>query len=1310
MLSSDITTTANVTLDLNGHSIDLNEKAFNIASSSFSITDTNSETAGSITNGTVSVSGRLTIPEGAGMKIDELSVAEGASASLSGGKFGKISVASESRSVRDLLAEGMHYWYPSGSSEHIRKDNGTSISGWNDDVITVHACKHRWWGDTCNICGTPCLHEELTRNEKTGLYECRNCEQEMIAKLNDTYHADLLDTMYAAEKMAGEPVILMLADAFIPGVSSLSIAPDGNYSIDTNGKTISSCPTFVTSGLRRLFGGGTITSETVSVNGNLTIEDVKITNTIEVGDGNNTGILNITGGEINTLTVNNGKVRISGGTFANPFTLAEGISYADLLVEGYAFAKDGKLLKLSEVATEKNFTVKKCTDHTELDKNGKCLYCGLAFVAKVGNTSYTTLSAAFVAAGRSGTVTLIGDVSLTDQLRFTSGNLTLDLNGKKITCDVIGNAIQVSGGTLTIKDSSANKNGELCDGCNETSAAVCVSGGRLILESGNYTTSGDYSTAVKQTGGSLEIKGGRFAVSGGETSHAVLLEGGTEFKISGDPKIEASAGMNENTQRCLVIGENYSGKVSLAGGTFGYIKLKNKMTVKDLLAADYGFKTGESMWATAEQLTGDEIASVTVLKAPIQGLDYPKNLSMNYGETKEITAEAVKDSSVAGEVSYQWYMVNEDGPQSKIAGGENGNFALPVLPVGQHMFRVAAICDGYTYMGGDITVTVNKAAPTYEPPTANANLSYDGNEQELIASGSSTDGKMVYSLEKDGVYSENIPTGINAGTYEIWYKVIGDENHTDTEPKSIEATVAPCELNSGRILFDEASLTKPYDGTADTNARITGFTGRDGKIYQLEEGVDYKLPYMHYGEPNVGNVGLRFELILLNENYIFPGIKTVTAAYPANITKAAAPIVPKTGELTIVKGEAGVYSFDLKSLLPKLAGDCIYGSVKYGTPSLSLDAVYGADASISDGILTLKTAPTASAQAAEDGKITIGVETRNYETFTLTVNIKATDKKQPQLDGELTLSRDTLTYGEALSSIGISGKMTADGAEVEGTFTWLNPDALPNASEAYTAGWKFKPNSDEYAEVTGTATMKVNKADPTGTPQYTPIRESGKTLTDANLTTEGGNFSPAGYLYWAEKNSKGDFTDITSLASLYEVKQSEAWWWVFEPYDTENYNEMSGTIVLWPKSSGGGGSSTVTPTEPTNPTQPTEPTKPDTSDGTLTPAQSKLAKGVQNTTILLKSKLLKSGKIRLTWTKSKGYKVDRFEIYRSVKKNSGYGKKAFFATKDGSWLKYLNTKELKKGKTYYYKLRGVRTIGGKKYYTKWSNKTWKTIK
>lgn len=141
--------------------------------------------------------------------------------------------------------------------------------------------------------------------------------------------------------------------------------------------------------------------------------------------------------------------------------------------------------------------------------------------------------------------------------------------------------------------------------------------------------------------------------------------------------------------------------------------------------------------------------------------------------------------------------------------------------------------------------------------------------------------------------------------------------------------------------------------------------------------------------------------------------------------------------------------------------------------------------------------------------------------------------------------------------------------------------------------------------------------------------------------------------------------------------------------------------------SGGGGGGflppvPITPTEPTTPTEPENPNNPANRN-------MKIIKGVKNTTITLKSKLTKKNKILLTWKKAKGYKVDRFEIYRSVKKNSGYGKKSFFVTKNGDVLSYLNTKNLKAGKTYYYKLRGVRVIDGEKHYTRWSNKAWRTV-
>lgn len=98
----------------------------------------------------------------------------------------------------------------------------------------------------------------------------------------------------------------------------------------------------------------------------------------------------------------------------------------------------------------------------------------------------------------------------------------------------------------------------------------------------------------------------------------------------------------------------------------------------------------------------------------------------------------------------------------------------------------------------------------------------------------------------------------------------------------------------------------------------------------------------------------------------------------------------------------------------------------------------------------------------------------------------------------------------------------------------------------------------------------------------------------------------------------------------------------------------------------------------------------------------KIINGVKATKITASSSRGKSY-IKITWKKKSNYKVDYYEVYRSTKKNTGYGKKAFYKTSSGTKRTYKNTAKLTKGKRYYYKVRGVRVIDGKKYYTKWSN-------
>ena len=81
--------------------------------------------------------------------------------------------------------------------------------------------------------------------------------------------------------------------------------------------------------------------------------------------------------------------------------------------------------------------------------------------------------------------------------------------------------------------------------------------------------------------------------------------------------------------------------------------------------------------------------------------------------------------------------------------------------------------------------------------------------------------------------------------------------------------------------------------------------------------------------------------------------------------------------------------------------------------------------------------------------------------------------------------------------------------------------------------------------------------------------------------------------------------------------------------------------------------------------------------------------------------MYRAAAVKLSWKKAKGYKVDAYEVYRANAKNGKYVK--LYTTKNAKKRSFTNGRNLQAGKTYYYKVRGVRTVDGKKYYTKWSN-------
>lgn len=102
-------------------------------------------------------------------------------------------------------------------------------------------------------------------------------------------------------------------------------------------------------------------------------------------------------------------------------------------------------------------------------------------------------------------------------------------------------------------------------------------------------------------------------------------------------------------------------------------------------------------------------------------------------------------------------------------------------------------------------------------------------------------------------------------------------------------------------------------------------------------------------------------------------------------------------------------------------------------------------------------------------------------------------------------------------------------------------------------------NNYEYAE--GTVVITLTKITPTGTPNYTPITSSGKTLADAHLNADNKAFSVPGTVKWVGETDELD-------PSTVPVEKDKAYTWKFTP-QLDNYESITGSIILWTESGSG---------------------------------------------------------------------------------------------------------------------------------------------
>lgn len=251
-----------------------------------------------------------------------------------------------------------------------------------------------------------------------------------------------------------------------------------------------------------------------------------------------------------------------------------------------------------------------------------------------------------------------------------------------------------------------------------------------------------------------------------------------------------------------------------ASGTYGD-KLSG-LTVSGLTAKRNGTVV-PGTWS----LTGNTVPNVgdngtyTATFTPESGVDNYEALTKD-GVTLNITKAAYGNQSVSGSAKYGT-TGSVDLSRYLAAGGSFGTITTadsekvlsgdPVMEGNSLKFtfvndaskanKMATItvpvtgATNYESYTITVTVTVNdKTTPVVTAPTAKTRLVYNGADQVLIDAGSATGGTLQYSLASGSGYSTELPKVKNAGTYTVYYKVIGNDGYADVPENSVSVSVA----------------------------------------------------------------------------------------------------------------------------------------------------------------------------------------------------------------------------------------------------------------------------------------------------------------------------------------------------------------------------------------------------------------------------------------------------------------------------------------------------------------------------------------
>ncbi len=557
-------------------------------------------------------------------------------------------------------------------------------------------------------------------------------------------------------------------------------------------------------------------------------------------------------------------------------------------------------------------------------------------------------------------------------------------------------------------------------------------------------------------------------------------------------------------------------------------------------------------------------------------IDVPATVT--YGDTVSPSVGESKPAG-AGDVTFKFF--DKDGNQ----------VSDQPFPVGK--YKVTASCeDADTIYTAEKEFEVVARKLTEENVTFGENLVYTGNELTQTVT-VTVGGK---ELTKDTDYTVTGLTGTEPGSYPV--TVTGTGNYTGEVTKSF--TISKAQISSAAITYDagpygytgkewkpevtvsfnSATLTAGNDYTVsyenNINAGtakiiITGigdhFTGLTEKTFTINSAEISGCTFAPIADVTYNTKAHTPEVTVAISGRTLEADKDYTVSYASNVNAGTATVTVTgkgnfTGSanttFTIAKADLNLSVYTISSL-------CTETEVKTSTLpsnffladetetgfSIALtaaggDAIFTQAPAVVDGENVI-TYQLNGGTGEATFNVTVTPVSSNYKAGTYDLKIQAYDKTNVSNrivfeSGSAVYTGSGIKYEKATIA-GHSSGMRYTYAPDVATGATLDAAGLPLTVGTYTVTATY---SDASSYGYKTATFTITKATPAGTPAYTKIETSGKTLADTKLTV--GTIRPAGTIAW-------------DLPLTTVLKDGKEYAWTFTPTDTHNYTTLTGKLI-----------------------------------------------------------------------------------------------------------------------------------------------------